>query len=77
MAASISGGGRTQKTLERTTDPREATGKLSHIPTFAESETRTHADRGKMAVIRNGERFRLLRHLGPHLYSLAMFSSVG
>ena len=50
---------------ERTTDPREATGKLSHITTFAESWTRTHADRGEMAVVRNGQRFRPLGHSGP------------
>ena len=46
---------------ERTTDPREATGKLSHLTSFAESQTRTHEDRGEMAVVRNGQRFRPLR----------------
>ena len=50
---------------ERTTDPREATGKLSHITTFAESWTRTYADSGEMAVVRNGQRFRPLGHSGP------------
>ena len=40
--------------------PREATGKLSHITTLAESWTRTRADSGEMAVVRNGQRFRPL-----------------
>ena len=41
------------KTPERTTNPQEATGKLSHITTFyriLDSNTR----RGEMAVVRNG-----------------------
>ena len=37
MPASINGGGRTQATPEKTTDPREATDKISHITTFDES----------------------------------------
>lgn len=32
------------KTLERTTDPQDATGKVSYIPTLAESKTQTHAE---------------------------------
>ena len=51
---------------EITAYPRKVTGKLSHVPTLAETQTRTHADKGKMAVIRNGERFRPLGHQSPH-----------
>ena len=50
---------------ERTTDPREATGKLSHITTLAESKTCTHTDRDEMAVIHNGQHFRPIGHSGP------------
>ena len=65
MAASNNGGGRTRvKTPERTTDPGEATGKLSHIKTLAESDTGTEADSDEIAVIRNGERFRPLCNSG-------------
>ena len=60
----------TGKPPERTTDPREATGKLSHITTFAESWTRTHADRGEIAVVRNGQRFRPLSHSRPQRISV-------
>ena len=45
------------KTPERTANPRGTTGKLSHIPTLAEYENQTHADRGEIAVILNRERF--------------------
>ena len=55
----------TRQTPERTTDPREATGKLSHIPTLAKSEPQTHTDRCEIAVIRNEERFRPFNHSGP------------
>ncbi|KAK3609606.1 hypothetical protein CHS0354_038606 [Potamilus streckersoni] len=58
------------KSEERTTDPREATSKLSHISTFAESYARTHADRGEMVVIRNGQHFRPLGQSGPLFASL-------
>jgi hypothetical protein len=65
MAASINDGERTQgKILERTTDSVEASGKHSHIPTLAKSETLTHVDRGEMAVIHNGKHFRPIQ--GPH-----------
>ncbi|KAL3868472.1 hypothetical protein ACJMK2_041273 [Sinanodonta woodiana] len=50
---------------ERTTDPREATGKLSHITTFAKSYTQTHADRGEVAVVRNRQHFKPLPLGGP------------
>ena len=59
-------------------EPRKTFGKnhppmksYFHIPTLAESATRTHADRDEMAVIRNEEHFRPLGHSEPP-YSFAI-----
>ena len=51
MAASISGGGRIRKPPGRFTDPREATGKISHSSTLAESLTRTHAEVSESVIM--------------------------
>ena len=55
MAANINDGGRTRENPGKND---LSTCKLSHIPTLA--EPRDQANRGEMAVIRNGERFRPL-----------------
>lgn len=65
MRASIFGWKRTWENPRKKHWPMEANSKSFHIPMLAEVENQTHAERGELSVICQGELLRPFRH---HVY---------